>query len=130
VTGPDLPAGLRPLGQPDARLPVTYRDTVPAGLGVLSGFFAALAGRDLAGSLHFPVASFEGIEPVIVDSAAALQDDPPSSLDVRPGSAYLQPGSYDLLDEMSVLLYAPTGIGCSLSYVAGLADQRGLVLQI
>jgi hypothetical protein len=129
MTGPDLPPGLRPLGQPDARLAAAYRDTVPAGLASLTGYFAALAGRDPAGLgefLHFPLASFEGIEPVIVADAAALRDDPPPSLDVRPGSAHLQPGSYDLLDEMSALLYAPTGIGCSLSYSR--YDARGQLI--
>jgi hypothetical protein len=120
------PAAPRPLGQLDARLPASYAEAVPAGLQVLTGYFAALAGRDLpslARQLHFPVATFEGIEPVIVADAAALLAAPPPSLDVRPGSAYLQPGSYDLLDEVSALVYAPTGLGCALSYSR--YDRRG-----
>jgi hypothetical protein len=118
--------GPRPLGQLDARLPASYLEPVPAGLGVLTRFFGALAGRDLPGlaeHLHFPLATFEGIEPVLVPDAAALRDSPPPSLDVRPGSRYLQPGCYDLLDEVAAHIYAPTGIGCSLSYSR--YDARG-----
>jgi hypothetical protein len=60
---------------------------------------------------------------VIVPGEQRLLDDPPPSLDVRAGSAYLQPGCYDLLDEVAAHVYAPTGIGCSLSYSR--YDARG-----
>ncbi|HXW38252.1 MAG TPA: hypothetical protein VEJ44_01050, partial [Acidimicrobiales bacterium] len=88
-------------------------------MSTLVGYFAALAAREtpaLAGCLHYPFATFEGIEPTVVTEAAQLLDDPPASMDVRAESRFLQPGSYDLLDELSVLVYAPTGVGCSLSY--------------
>ena len=116
----------RPLGQLDARMPASYAEPVPAGMRVLTDFFAALAARDLwavAAQLHFPFATFEGIEPVIVADEPRLLDDPPPSLDVRADSAYLQPGCYDLLDEVAAHVYAPTGVGCSLSYSR--YDARG-----
>ena len=40
---PAKPEGLHPLGQPDARYPVFYAESVPNGLRVMSEFFAALA---------------------------------------------------------------------------------------
>ena len=43
---PAKPEGLHPLGQPDARYPVFYAESVPNGLRVMSEFFAALAARD------------------------------------------------------------------------------------
>ena len=127
ATNPAAPAGLRPGAQLDARFPVAFAESLPAAMSVLTRFFAALSARDLDGlaaTLHFPFASYEGIEPVLVESADQLHSSPPPSLDVRPSSAYIQPGAFDLLDELALHVYNPVGAGCSLSYSRYSADGR------
>jgi hypothetical protein len=127
ASNPAAPAGLRPGAQLDARFPVAFAETVPAAMRVLTAFFTALGRRDLDGlaaTLHFPFATYEGIEPVVVESAEQLRAAPPQSLDVRPGSENIQMGAFDLLDELALHVYNPVGAACSLSYSRHAADGR------
>ncbi|MCB9490842.1 MAG: hypothetical protein H6674_02095 [Dehalococcoidia bacterium] len=116
---PAKPEGLHPLGQPDARYPVFYAESVPNGLRVMSEFFAALAARDLeaiADCFHYPFALYEGTEPVVVESRDAFLASPPRTLNVTgDGPTRIQPGSYDLLDSIEIHVYNPVGAGLSLA---------------
>src|ERR1700728_4565488 len=80
---PQAPKGLSPLGMLDYRFPISYETSVPAGVRVLTQYFAALSRRDLKGmaeTLHFPFASFEGTEPVVVQTADELMAHAPASM--------------------------------------------------
>ncbi len=124
------PAGLRPLAQLDARFPVNYAESVPNAMRLLTEFFGALAARDLeglAGTLHFPFASVEGTEPVVIESREQLLDSPPAALDVRPNGGHVRPGQFDLLDELALHVYNPVGAGCSLTYSRHAPDGHRLL---
>ncbi len=119
MTDPAAPEGLRPLAQPDARFPVFHASVAPS-LKVMSAYFAAIAARDLAAVadlMHFPFATFEGTEPIVVESREALLTNPPKSLTFAPGAgSHIQPGAYDLLDSIQLHLYNPVGAGLSMTY--------------
>jgi len=114
------PKGMHPLGQLDARFPVAYETTVPESLRLLALFFNAQARRDLegmAGLLHFPFATYEGAEPVVVESREQFLANPPKSLNVSGrGASHIQPGAYDLLDGIQIHVYNPVGAGLSMTY--------------
>src|SRR5580658_10321192 len=66
------PAGLRPNAQLDARFPVYYKTPVGESFRLLTDYFAAFASRDVQGVaslMHFPYATFEGIEPIVYQTA-------------------------------------------------------------
>lgn len=117
---PATPAGLHPLGQPDARFSVSFESSVPEAMRLLSEYFVALSRRDLEGmarTLHFPFASVEGTEPVVIESLEQLMASPPKSMNVTSsGDSHVQPDSYDLLDGLELHVYNPVGAGCALSY--------------
>lgn len=125
------PEGIHPSGQLDARFPVTYRESVPNAMSVLTEYFAALARRDvdaMAETLQFPFGVYEGIEPVVVESAEELRTDPPPSMDVTgEGDGHVQPGSYDLLENLELLLFYPVGAVCELTYDRYDADGRRIL---
>ena len=120
ATDPQKPEGIHPLGQPDARFPVFYEQSVPNGLRVMSEFYIALAQRDLeavADLMHFPVATYEGTEPEVIESREQLLAAPPKSLNVTgQGASHIQPGAYDLLDSVEIHVYNPVGAGLSMTY--------------
>lgn len=100
-------------------MPAAYAETIPAAVAVVTRYFSALASRDggaISGCMHYPFAALDGIEPIVVDNEAQLLGEPPASMDLRSDSIHRQPGSFDLLDGIAVLIYAPTGVGCSMSY--------------
>jgi hypothetical protein len=106
----------RGLGQLDARVPAAYGQSIASGTRVLVDYFSALADRDaraLAGCMHYPFGTFEGITPVVVEDERQLLDDPPASMDLRPGAALLPPGGYDLLDELATHLYGQAAASAS-----------------
>jgi hypothetical protein len=124
------PAGLKPLGQLDARFPVAYETSVPEAMRVASLWMAALASRDLAGmaaQMHFPFAIFEGTEPLVVESAEAFAAAPPESLNVTGrGVTQVRAGSYDLLDKLELQIFCPVAVGLSMSFTRYTADGRKL----
>jgi TAT (twin-arginine translocation) pathway signal sequence len=123
---PAPPKGLAPLGMLDYRFPITYESSVPAGVQVLMQYFAAFARRDMKGmaeTLHFPFASYEGVEPVAVQSADELMAHAPASMDLteRPErftdhDGYIQPGSYVAFDSLEVLASDPVNVSLALTY--------------
>ena len=110
----------------DNRFPVTWETSVPKGIEILTQFFTALSRRDLKGIadvMHFPFATFEGTEAVIVNSPEDLlysSTGVPEHND-RPGArydhdGYLKPGAYDVLDGMEVLNFDPVLAGIAMRY--------------
>jgi len=121
-----LPQGLGPGAELDYRFPECFAASIPEGVRVLTAFFAALCRRDLeglAGLMHFPFASFEGNECVVIESAEAFLAGPPPSLDM----SAVAPGSFDLLSGMEVLLFDPVRVGLALSYSRHRKDGIKLV---
>jgi hypothetical protein len=120
VDDPQKPAGLAPRAQLDSRFPVTYETSVPEAMRLVTKYFAALSRRDLkamAETLHFPFGSFEGTEPVVVESAEQLMSSPPPSMNVTGnGDHLIKPGTYDMLDSIQLHVYNPVGAGLSLTY--------------
>lgn len=125
-TDPAAPAGLRPNAIPDARHPMNFATSVPEAVRVLMGFFAALARRDAPGiaeALHYPFASFEATEPVVVASREALLAHAPPSLNLTAAperftdhDGYLAPGSYDTFEGVEVLNANAVCVNLALSY--------------
>ncbi|HXQ18540.1 MAG TPA: hypothetical protein VN781_02825 [Acidimicrobiales bacterium] len=117
---PDQPLGLHPLGQLDGRFAVSHETTVPTSLALVARYFTALAARDVAGMaevLHFPFASYEGIEPVLVESPEQFVDTPPRSMNVTVvGPNHVRKGSYDILDGIELQVYNAVGAGVSMTY--------------
>jgi hypothetical protein len=114
------PEGMHPLGQLDARFPVSFAQTVPNALALLARYFNALAARDIeamADLMHFPFATYEGTEPEVVESRAQFLASPPKSMNVTGrGPSHIQPGAYDLLDSIELHIYNPVGAGLSMTY--------------
>ncbi len=125
------PAGLRPGAQLDSRFPVSFSAPLSEGLRLVVEYFTALSQRDLdalARTLHFPFAIYEDIEPIVVESAAALRSDPPPSMNgTGRGPSRVNPGSYDLLEGVNVHLYCPVGAVFSLSFTRYTADGHKLL---
>jgi hypothetical protein len=117
---PQVPANIAPLAQLDSRFPITYEIAVPTALALLTKYFRALASRDLAGmaeTLHFPFATYEGTDPVLIESAEALRANPPLSMNVTgTGNSLIEKGAYDMLDSIALHTYNPVNVGLSLCY--------------
>jgi hypothetical protein len=125
------PAGLKPLGQLDARFPVAYAVSTPEAMRIAIQWMAAIAERDIdamAAQLHFPFCIFEGTEPLVVESADAFRAAPPESLNVTgKGATQVAPGSYDLLDKLELQVFCPVAVGLSLSFTRYSKDGHKLV---
>lgn len=110
-----LPKGLKPRAELDYRFPESFEASIPEGVRVLTEFFAAICRRDskrLAELIHFPYATYEGNECVVIESAGAFLSSPPPSLDVKA----LAPGSFELLSGMEVLVVDPVRVGLAMSF--------------
>ena len=125
------PAGLGPGAQLDSRFPVSFAVPVSEGLRLVMEYFTALNQRDLdgiAGTLHFPFAIYEDIEPIVVENAAGLRSTPPPTMNgTGRGATRISPGSYDLLESVNVHLYCPVGGVFSLSFTRYTADGHKLL---
>jgi hypothetical protein len=117
---PQKPPGMNSLAQLDSRFPITYEIAVPTALALLTKYFRALAARDLSGmaeTLHFPFATYEGTDPVVVDSIDAFRSKPPLSMNVTgSGDSLIVKGAYDMLDSIELHTYNPVNVGLSLCY--------------
>ena len=99
------PAGLRPNAQLDSRFPVYFQTPVAQAMKYLTDYFAAFVNRDLDGvasTLHFPYATYEGIEPIVYESAREFVASPPPSLTVTEKDLLIisSPGVYDLVPDL------------------------------
>jgi hypothetical protein len=117
---PQKPPDIRPLAQLDSRFPVTYESSVPEALLLLTKYFRAVSARDSSAMvplLHFPFASYEGTDPVVVESADKFLSGPPLSMNVSgQGPNLVEKDSYDMLDSLEVHTYNPVNVGLSLCY--------------
>ncbi len=126
------PANLRPRSQLDSRFPVSFATPVSEGFRLITEYFTALSQRNLEAlsrTLHFPFAIYENIDPIVVDSAAALLKNPPPSLNGSgQGPSKIKRGSYDLLESMNVHLYCPVGAAFSLTFTRYTPDGHKLLV--
>jgi hypothetical protein len=129
------PVGLRTNSMLDARFPVYYRASVGEAMKLLTEYFALFSARDLAGvanTMHFPYATYEGVEPIVYKTTAEFIANPPPSLNVTnndkgnpfPGTYKMvtRPGTYDILDNLQLHTYNPINVGLELCYTRYRAD--------
>ena len=120
------PPGMSPRGIPDLRFPVCYKESVPAAVGVMTQYFAALGQRDskgMAEMLHFPFGTFERTEGLVVRSPDELMAHAPASMNMTEHperftdhDGYLKPGCYDVLDGIEIFNSNPVAVNLSLNY--------------
>ncbi|HEX9896376.1 MAG TPA: hypothetical protein VGA85_01775 [Dehalococcoidales bacterium] len=99
----------------DHRYPLMYEESISMGMTTLIRYFAALQKRDLKGmtaQMHFPYASIEGTDVVVVDSAEDLIKKPPKSMDVKS----LPKGAFDLFMGVESHTSDPVRAGLTMSY--------------
>ena len=117
---PATPAGMKRPAMLGSKYPVTYEQSVPAAMSVMTNYFAALARRDLRGmseSLIYPHGTYEGTDATIVQSAQELIDNPPLSMNVTgKGDSLIQRGAYDVLETINLHVFNPIRVGLSLTY--------------
>jgi hypothetical protein len=134
---PQAPPGLAPNALLDARFPLTYENSVPEGVKVLTAYFAALSRRDLrqmADTLHFPFASYEGTEPVVIQTPDELMAHAPASMNVAQNperftdhDGYIVPGAYDAFDGIEVINSDPVSVNLCLTYIRYGRDGKKLL---
>src|SRR5208282_522488 len=105
---------------------ICYKESVPAAVGVMTHYFAALGQRDLKGMaemLHFPFGTFERTEAVVVRSPDELMAHAPASMNMTEHperftdhDGYLKPGCYDVLDGIEIFNSDPVAVNLSLNY--------------
>jgi hypothetical protein len=120
------PKDLGPRGMIDNRYPVTFAECVPKACQVITGYFTALSQRDLKGMaeyMHYPFATFEGVEAVQVKSPEELLAKAPPSMNMSTNperftdhDSYMKAGSYDIFEGFEVLCMDPVVVGVSMSY--------------
>jgi len=106
---------LKPKAVFDHRHPIMYDESIAMGVTALTRYFAALQRRDLkamAEQMHFPHASIEEIDVVIIDSAEDLIKNPPPSMDVNA----LPEGGFDLFTGIETHTSDPVRAGLTMSY--------------
>jgi hypothetical protein len=121
---PKAPPGMK--GTPDLRYPLCYETPTIEGVKVLTQYFAALSRRDpkgMADNMHFPFGSFEGTNPVAVNTAEDLINKAPASMNMNPHperftdhDSYMKPGCYDQFDGIQVFNSDPVSVNMGLSY--------------
>ncbi len=126
------PSGLRPGAQLDSRFPVSFATSVSEGFKLVTQYFTAFSQRDLDGvakTLHFPFAINEDIEPVVVRSADELMASPPPTLNATgKGKSRILRGSYDLLENINLLLYCPVGSAFAMTFTRYTPDGYKLLV--
>jgi hypothetical protein len=104
----------------DCRFPVAYEASVPEAMAVITRYFTALAKRDLsamARTLHFPYATYEGVEPTVYENAQAFIAKPVGSIDPSGrGESEIRAGYYDMLDTIELHTFNPVNVGLALSF--------------
>jgi hypothetical protein len=121
------PEGLRTGALLDSRWPVSYEQSVPQAVDLVTRYFSAWSRRDLDGVasvLHFPFAIFEQTDPIVFETAEQLLANPPLTLAPEgrevdhPGhfTGRIAPGSYNLLHTIEVPLFSPIGAAATLAF--------------
>jgi hypothetical protein len=127
------PKGLSRRAMLDQRFPVTYSQSVPQGISVLTQWFVALQERNpqgMADLMHFPFGVFEQSEAFRVGTAADLISHAPPSMNFNPHperftdhDGYMQPGAYDVFEGVETLCVDP--VNCAMSMVFNRFDPHG-----
>jgi hypothetical protein len=120
------PANLRPNAMLDGRFPVYFETSVSEATRLMTAYFAAATRRDLAAvarTLHFPYATYEGVEPLIYATQQEfLASPPPMMVESSKADSKLRPGTYDILDNLQVHTFNPVNVGMELSFTRYRAD--------
>ncbi len=106
---------LKPKAIFDHRYPLMYEESIGMGVTTLMRYFAALQRRDLKGmaaQMHFPYASIEETDVVVIDSAEDLIKNPPPSMNVKS----LPKGGFDLFMSVESYTSDPVRAGLTMSY--------------
>jgi len=132
VEDPPAPPGLKPGAEPDCRFPLFYETSVAEGMRLVMQYFAALSRRDLAGmakTMQYPFLTYEGTDPVIVQSVDELMSSPPPSMNVTgKGDHLIHPGAYDVMENVEALLYHPVGAGFSMNFSRYRSDGHKILV--
>ncbi len=120
------PPGLGPHGVPDARYSMKWETPVPEAIRVMTDYFEALNQRNLKGmaeSCHFPFATFEGINPVVVKSADDLIARAPASMNMSEDperwtdhDSFIKKDSYDTFHGIEILASDPGAVNLAMTY--------------
>jgi hypothetical protein len=134
---PKTPSALGGHAMLDGRFPITFEESVPQGVKVLTAHFRALNQRDIravADTLHFPFGTVEGTTPIKIDTAQDFIAHAPASLNMslKPErftdhDGYLKEGSYDVLTGIEVLLFDPVKCAMSMVYDRYGSDGKRLL---
>jgi hypothetical protein len=124
VEDPKAPPGLK--ATPDMRYPLCFQTPVTEGVRVLMDYFTALNRRDakgMADAMHFPFASLEGVDNVVVKTPEDLIRSAPASMNLTENperftdhDGYMKAGSYDVFDGIEVFHSDPISVDLALSY--------------
>jgi hypothetical protein len=124
VEDPKAPPGLK--ATPDMRYPLCFQAPVTEGVRVLMEYFTALNRRDakgMADAMHFPFASIEGTDTVIVKTPEDLISHAPASMNLTDNpvrftanDGYMKAGSYDVFDGIEVFHSDPVSVDMALCY--------------
>jgi TAT (twin-arginine translocation) pathway signal sequence len=117
---PKAPPRLKRPAMLGSKYTICYEHSVPAAMMIMTQYFSALSRRDLkgiSGVLNYPHATYEGTNATIIQSAEELMDNPSPSMNVTgKGVNLIQPGSYDVMDNLALHIYNPIRVGLSLTY--------------
>jgi hypothetical protein len=120
------PGALRPKAQLDGRFPVYFETSIAEGMRLATAYFAALCRRDLDAitkTVHFPYATYEGVDALVYQTAADFTSNPPPTLNMGTGEyATLEQGTYDILDVLQLHTYDPVNVGLELCHSRYRAD--------
>jgi hypothetical protein len=120
------PAALRPGAMLDGRFSVSYKDGVPEAMRLLTTYFAAMTDNDvsnIASTLHFPYATYEGTVPLVYKDAQEFISNPPPTIKVSSSpDSQRRPGMYDIMDVLQLQTFNAINVGLELSYTRFRAD--------
>lgn len=137
VEDPQPPPGLKPVAAADLRYPVCFQPSVANGVRVLMDYFTALNQRDAGGmadSMHFPFASLEGTDRVVINTVDDFMNHAPPSMNLTEHperftdhDSFLKPGCYDVFDGLEVFYPDPISVVMSLAYNRYGSDGKRLL---
>ncbi len=123
---PQAPKGLKPNAQLDPRFRITYERSVPAAIEVITQHFAALSERNLkalAETMHFPFATVENVETVVVKTPEDFIARAPRSLNMSENpvrfsdhDSWMKAGAYDMLGGIEVVNFDPVRVNIAMTY--------------
>ncbi|HXU20919.1 MAG TPA: hypothetical protein VN788_10095 [Verrucomicrobiae bacterium] len=126
VEDPQKPAGLGSMGLPDGRFPMMYETSVPEAVRVLTQYFKALSQRDLRAlsqTVQYPFASYEGTDPVVIETAEELIAKAPPSMNMSENperftdhDGYIKAGSYDVFGGIEIFNSDNARVNLALTY--------------